>query len=60
MMMAAGNTKPKIWMNLTAMILEVIRHVMKIEAVNKNQLEYRPFSEVLCPGANTLYQPYKK
>ena len=40
--MPAGIIKPKILTNLTAMMLEVIKQVMKMEATNKNQWEYRP------------------
>jgi hypothetical protein len=39
-MMAAGNTKPKRLTNLTAMMLELIKQVTKIETSSKNQWEY--------------------
>ena len=53
-MMAAGNTKPKILTNLTAMMLEVIKQVMKMEATSKNQWEYRLCIDVFCSGVNIL------
>jgi hypothetical protein len=38
-MIAAGNTKPKILINLTAMILAVIRHVIKRATTTRKELE---------------------
>ena len=54
MKIAAGNTKPKIFTNLTAMMLEVIKQVMKREATSKNQWEYLPEVDAVCFDVNIL------
>jgi hypothetical protein len=50
MRIAAGNTKPKILISFTAMILEVIKQVIKMEATNKNQKEYRALTDMFFFG----------
>jgi hypothetical protein len=50
--MAAGNTKPKILTSLTAMILEAIKHVIKMEATSRNQWEYRLLLDASCSSVS--------
>jgi hypothetical protein len=52
--MAAGKISPKILTSLTAMMLDVIKDVMKMETTSKNHWEYRPRADEFCFNTDIL------
>ncbi len=59
MTMAAGITNPKTWINFTAMMFAVIRHVMKMAVMMTNQAEYLCCFTALCGESGIGRYPLK-